>query len=88
MSDAPVRDVLLLGETPKGKHIEFVRQGRIARLQFREGGQLPECLIGGWTDVKNAQSAVNGYLHSLKEGKATENCSQTGKAPARRRKSS
>lgn len=56
------KEIVTLGETPGGKKIQFVRGGKIGLIQFDSGGELPAKLQGGWTDIKNAQTAVNSYL--------------------------
>lgn len=61
-----VKDAVTLGKLGD-KAIQFVRSGRVACLRLSGGGKLPDALNGGWTDIKNAQSAVDSYLAGLRK---------------------
>lgn len=56
-----VKDAVVVGKLG-GKDIQFVRTGRVARLRLSGGGKLPDVLDGGWTDIKNAKTAVDSYI--------------------------
>lgn len=68
MADA--KETVVLGKTEGGKVIEWVRKGRVAVIQFSDGGQLPKELLGGWTDAVKAQEAVDNYFARLAKEKA------------------
>ena len=57
----------LLGTTPNGKEIYLVKRKNnpLRRLAYGSGGQLPEHLQGGYSDIKAAQNAVTEYIASL-----------------------
>jgi len=57
----------LLGTTPNGKEIYLVKRKNtpLRRLAFGSGGELPEHLQGGYSDIKAAQNAVDDYLLEL-----------------------
>lgn len=57
-----VKEVVVLGKTAGGKTVEWYRQGRIGRIRFQEGGQLPKKLNGGFTDAGTAEKAFKSYL--------------------------
>ncbi len=63
-------EALDLAELPSGKKLQYVRDGKMGRIQFNSGGELPKSLQGGWTDSKNAQTAVDGYVAQLAKLKA------------------
>ena len=56
-----------LGTTPKGKELYMVRQHNktVRFIEFGSGGQLPECLQGGFSSIQIAQDKVNDYLARL-----------------------
>lgn len=60
---------VLLGTTPKGKEIYMVRKYNktVRFIEFGSGGQLPECLQGGFGSIQIAQDTVNSYLARLKK---------------------
>lgn len=51
-------------ETPNGKKITIVNVGRLLKIQFTSGGELPEELSGLFTDVRTATIAINKYLET------------------------
>lgn len=59
---------MLLGVTPKGKEIYMVRRYNktVRFIEFSSGGQLPECLQGGFSSIQIAQDIVDSYLVRLK----------------------
>ena len=59
----------LLGTTPNGKEIYLVRKPNapLRTLAFGTGGQLPECLDGGYSSIKMATFAVDEYITRLEE---------------------
>lgn len=59
---------VLLGTTPKGKEIYMVRQYNktVRFIEFGSGGQMPECLQGGFSSIQIAQDVTNAYLARLK----------------------
>ncbi len=60
-------DAVDLAELPSGKKLQYVRDGKMGSIQFSSGGELPKRLRGGWTDSKNAQTAVDGYVAELEK---------------------
>ncbi len=62
----------LLGTTPNGKEIYLVRKPNspLRRLAFGTGGQLPECLDGGYSSIKMATFAVDEYIKGLSKKKS------------------
>jgi len=58
---------MLLGTTPKGKEIYMVRKyNRTVRfIEFGSGGQLPDCLEGGFSSIQLAQQCVTNYLDRI-----------------------
>jgi hypothetical protein len=60
---------ILLGTTPKGKEIYMVRKYNktVRFIEFGSGGQLPECLQGGFSSIQIAQDKVDAYLARLKK---------------------
>lgn len=49
-------------KTPKGKTITLYNEGMMVKAQFKEGGQLPKCLAGAWTDKTKAEQCIIKYL--------------------------
>lgn len=49
--------------TPKGKEIEFYNEGFLVKARFKSGGEFPEKLKGGWTDMAKAEEAIKLYLN-------------------------
>ncbi len=75
MEDVQVRpDKMLLGATPRGKKIYYVRKPlkTIRFIAFGDGGQLPPMLEGGFSSCKAAQTAVDNYLAKMKKGDIDE----------------
>jgi hypothetical protein len=64
----------LLGVTPNGKEIYMMRKPNapLRRIAFGSGGQLPECLEGGYSSVLMAQSAVDSYIAELEDAAAKQ----------------
>jgi len=64
---AIVRVLDELGTTPNGKVLNYVKKenASIRFIAFKDGGQLPEMLQGGFSSVHAARNAVNSYLKSL-----------------------
>lgn len=53
------------GKTVLGKHIRAKLQPKgCYTLYFQEGGELPECLKGKYTDIKAIEIAVENYLRN------------------------
>lgn len=66
--------VVSLGVTPGGKEIQYVARNNatVRFIEFGSGGQVPECLQGGFNSVGAAQAAANSYLSQLKQGDLKE----------------
>ncbi len=58
-----------LGVTPNGKVLNYVKKenASIRFIAFKDGGQLPEVLSGGFSSVHAARHAVASYLKKLEE---------------------
>lgn len=58
---------VFLGKTPKGKEIYMVRKYNqtVRFIEFGTGGQLPECLEGGFSSIQIAQDKANAYIARL-----------------------
>ena len=61
--------VIELGVTPGGKVIQYVARDNatVRFIEFSGGGELPECLQGGFNSVGAAQQQANSYLAKLKQ---------------------
>ena len=61
----------ILGTTPAGKDIYLVKRhgSPLRRLAFGTGGQLPEYLQGGYSDIRQAAEAVTAYIAELTKEK-------------------
>lgn len=72
---------VLLGVTPKGKEIFMVRHyGKTIRfIEFGSGGQIPECLGGGFSSIRDAQKAADSYLLKIADKTLTEDSKSTKK---------
>lgn len=62
-------------KTPKGKTITLFNDGMMVKAQFKEGGQLPKCLAGSWTDRSKAEQCIVKYLSDKNPNK---NAMETG----------
>lgn len=58
-------------ETGTGKTVQLIIDQKTAhiRLQFKEGGQLPDELVGLYTSERDATKDVLLYLDKIKERK-------------------
>lgn len=58
-----------LGTTPNGKVLHYVKRenASIRFVAFKDGGQLPEMLQGGFSSVHAARMAVASYIKQLNE---------------------
>ena len=76
---------MLLGTTPKGKEIYMVRKyNRTVRfIEFGSGGQLPECLEGGYSSIQLAQKTVTDYLTRVEAKQIDEAGKEIKKAKAK-----
>lgn len=76
---------MLLGTTPKGKEVYMVRKyNRTVRfIEFGSGGQLPECLQGGYSSIQLAQKAVTDYLDRVETKQIDEAGKELKKAKAK-----
>jgi hypothetical protein len=76
---------MLLGTTPKGKEVYMVRKyNRTVRfIEFGSGGQLPECLEGGYSSIQLAQKAVTDYLDKIESKQIDEAGKELKKAKAK-----
>jgi len=68
---------MLLGTTPKGKEVYMVRKYNktVRFIEFGSGGQLPDCLEGGFSSIQLAQQCVTDYLNRI----ASKSIDETGK---------
>lgn len=66
--------VVVLGVTPGGKEIQYVARDNatVRFIEFGSGGQVPECMQGGFNSVGAAQQAANSYLAQLDKGDLKE----------------
>lgn len=57
----------LLAVTPAGKEIYMVRKPNcsVRTVAFGTGGQLPECLQGGFSSIHVAKTAAESYVKAL-----------------------
>ena len=57
-----------LGVTDGGKDIYLIRKPNcsVRVIAFGDGGQLPDCLGGGYSSVSAAQGMVDSYLAKVK----------------------
>ena len=64
---AIVRVLDELGTTPNGKVLNYVKKenASIRFIAFKDGGQLPDVLAGGFSSVHSARQAVASYLKGL-----------------------
>ena len=69
MADADGAKPRTLATLPSGKEIQYVRKGTLGTIQWSDGGVVPEALQGGFSDIRNAQSAVNSYILTRRETK-------------------
>jgi len=62
--EAEGRVIEHLGKTKGGKELVLTRKPNcsVRLIQFTSGGQLPECLQGGYSSISSAQEAVAAYL--------------------------
>lgn len=62
-----VRVLEELGVTPKGKVINYIKRenASIRFISFKDGGELPKILQGGFSSVHAAKAAVASYLKGL-----------------------
>lgn len=51
--------------TPNGKEITTFYEGRNLRVKFIQGGELPECLSGLYTNPTHAKNAILTYISQL-----------------------
>lgn len=59
----PYIDKVKLAETPAGKTIQMVRDTfGYWLINFKEGGEVPQCLQGVFTERHTAMKAVDSYL--------------------------
>jgi len=61
-------------KTPAGKELAVFKVGNTSlfSIGFASGGQVPENLLGHWTDPVMAQRAIKVYLARLEQEKITE----------------
>jgi len=54
----------IVGKTKGGKTIAYsVKEGEsLYTIHFTTGGVVPDALLGGWTDRRQIENAVNAYL--------------------------
>jgi hypothetical protein len=58
-------DKVKLAETQAGKTIQMVRDAfGYWLINFKEGGEVPQCLQGSFTEHHSAMKAVDSYLAS------------------------
>jgi len=76
---------MLLGKTPKGKEIYMVRHYNktVRFIEFGTGGQLPECLQGGFSSIQIAQDKADAYLARLEKKEIDESGKELKKAKAK-----
>lgn len=62
-----VRDKVLLGTTPNGKSLYYVRRPlkSVRFIAFGDGGQLPAMLAGGFSSQRAAKNMVDSYLAKM-----------------------
>ncbi len=62
-----VGDSVLLGTTPNGKEIHMVRvdNASVRYIMFKDGGKLPQQLLGGYSSIRMAKAAVDAYVDLL-----------------------
>ena len=69
-----------LGTTAEGKELWMQRLPNcpVRKIAFKNGGQLPECLLGGFSTIQVAKVAVEAYIQAkadagkaVKKGRAT-----------------
>jgi len=63
-----------LGVTDGGKDIYLIRRPNcsVRVIAFGDGGQLPDCLGGGYSSVSAAQARVDSYLAKVKFDKESK----------------
>ena len=61
------RDKVLLGTTPNGKNLYYVRKPlkSVRFIAFGDGGQLPAMLSGGFSSKRAAKNMVDSYLAKM-----------------------
>jgi len=61
------RDKVLLGTTPNGKNLYYVRRPlkSVRFIAFGDGGQLPAMLAGGFSSQRAAKNMVDSYLAKM-----------------------
>jgi len=64
-------------KTRNNKTISLYNEGNMVRAKFFEGGKLPDCLGGCWTNMTSASLAVYIYLND-KEPVYTEDHTENG----------
>lgn len=76
---------IILGTTPKGKEIYMVRKYNktVRFIEFGSGGQLPECLGGGYSSIQLAQKSVTDYLERIETKQIDEAGIELKKAKAK-----
>jgi len=76
---------VLLGTTPKGKEIYMVRKinHTVRFIEFGSGGQLPDCLEGGFSSIQIAQDKADAYLARLVNKEIDEAGKELRKAKAK-----
>ena len=55
-----------LGTTAEGKELWMARTPNcpVRKIAFKGGGQLPECLLGGFSTILIAKTAVEDYIQA------------------------
>ncbi len=78
-ADSQYRLTVLLGTTAEGKELWMSRApGKpLRKIAFKGGGQLPECLEGGFSTIQVAKTAVEAYIEAkakpaVKKGRSSK----------------
>jgi len=66
-AEQAAQDKVLLGVTPNGKSLYYVRKPfkSVRFIAFGDGGQLPAMLAGGFSSQRAAKTMVDSYIAKM-----------------------